>query len=118
MDSTANRDLWPDSSAPPAPQGSPAPPPPVKPTTPPAAKPVTKAPGAVVESTPDPPVNKMRRRIVWASVAGFLTTCFLMFVRFFLPRAILSLRARSALVLLEITHWESIRSGNNNTVSG
>ena len=42
----------------------------------------------VVESTPDPPVNKMRRRIVWASVAGFLTTCFLMFVRFFLPRAI------------------------------
>ena len=30
----------------------------------------------------------MRRRIVWATVAGFLTTCFLMFVRFFLPRAI------------------------------
>ena len=42
----------------------------------------------VVESRPDPPVNKVRRRIVWASVAGFLTTCFLMFVRFFLPRAI------------------------------
>lgn len=47
-----------------------------------------KPPAVVVESTPDPPVNKMRRRIVWASVAGFLTTCFLMFVRFFLPRAI------------------------------
>ncbi|HEY0004440.1 MAG TPA: Rieske 2Fe-2S domain-containing protein [Pyrinomonadaceae bacterium] len=47
-----------------------------------------KATGALVESTPDPPVNKIRRRIVWASVAGFLTTCFLMFVRFFLPRAI------------------------------
>jgi cytochrome b6-f complex iron-sulfur subunit len=47
-----------------------------------------RASGSVVESTPDPPVNKMRRRIVWASVAGFLTTCFLMFVRFFLPRAI------------------------------
>jgi cytochrome b6-f complex iron-sulfur subunit len=44
---------------------------------------------AVVESAPDPPVNKMRRRIVWASVAAFLTTCFLMFVRFFLPRSIL-----------------------------
>ncbi|MEP6635314.1 MAG: Rieske 2Fe-2S domain-containing protein [Acidobacteriota bacterium] len=54
-----------------------------------AARPVAKSAGAVVESTPDPPVNKMRRRIVWASVAGFLTTCFLMFLRFFLPRSIL-----------------------------
>ena len=53
-----------------------------------AAKPAGKPPAVVVESTPDPPVNKVRRRIVWASVAGFLTTCFLMFVRFFLPRAI------------------------------
>ena len=31
----------------------------------------------------------MRRRIVWASIAAFLTTCFLMFLRFFLPRSIL-----------------------------
>ena len=54
----------------------------------PAVRPAGKPPAVVVESTPDPPVNKMRRRIVWASVAGFLTTCFLMFVRFFLPRAI------------------------------
>ena len=58
----------------------------------PAAKAPVKAaakpPAVVVESNPDPPVNKTRRRIVWASVAGFLTTCFLMFVRFFLPRAI------------------------------
>jgi cytochrome b6-f complex iron-sulfur subunit len=53
-----------------------------------AAKPAPKAAGAVVESAPDPPVNKMRRRIVWASVVGFLTTCFLMFLRFFLPRTI------------------------------
>ncbi|MCU1265130.1 MAG: Rieske (2Fe-2S) domain protein [Acidobacteria bacterium] len=51
---------------------------------PPAANPA----GAVVESTPDSSVNKMRRRIVWASVAGFLTTSFLMFLRFFLPRSI------------------------------
>jgi cytochrome b6-f complex iron-sulfur subunit len=65
-------------------------------TAPPAAAPAAKAPAkaaakppvVVVESNPDPPVNKVRRRIVWASVAGFLTTCFLMFVRFFLPRAI------------------------------
>jgi cytochrome b6-f complex iron-sulfur subunit len=55
---------------------------------PPAAKTPPRA-GAVVESTPDPPVNKMRRRIVWASVAGFLITSFLMFLRFFLPRSIL-----------------------------
>ena len=52
------------------------------------AKAAAKSPAVVVESNPDPPVNKIRRRIVWASVAGFLTTCFLMFVRFFLPRAI------------------------------
>ena len=61
---------------------------PAKPPLPPAAKTPPRA-GAVVESTPDPPVNKMRRRIVWASVAGFLTTSFLMFLRFFLPRSIL-----------------------------
>lgn len=52
------------------------------------AKPAGKAPSVVVESVPDPPVNKVRRRIVWFSIAGFLTTCFLMFVRFFLPRSI------------------------------
>ena len=51
------------------------------------AKPVAAA--AVVETTSDAPVNKMRRRIVWATVAGALTTFFLMFVRFFLPRSIL-----------------------------
>jgi cytochrome b6-f complex iron-sulfur subunit len=56
--------------------------------TPPIAKAPPKPAGPVVESTPDSPVNKMRRRIVWASIAGFLTTCFLMFLRFFLPRAI------------------------------
>lgn len=46
-------------------------------------------PAGVDEATADPPVNKMRRRIVWATVAGSLTTFFLMFVRFFLPRSIL-----------------------------
>lgn len=48
----------------------------------------TRATGAVLESAPDPPINKTRRRIVWAAVAGFLATSFLMFVRFFLPRTI------------------------------
>lgn len=57
------------------------------PRTAPPAKPA--APAGVVETSSDPPVNKMRRRIVWATVAGALTTFFLMFVRFFLPRSIL-----------------------------
>jgi len=52
------------------------------------ARPAAKSPAVVVEAAPEPAVNKVRRRIVWASIAGFLTTCFLMFVRFFLPRAI------------------------------
>ena len=36
------------------------------------AKPVAARPpaGPVVQSAPDPPINKLRRRIVWASVAG------------------------------------------------
>jgi len=55
----------------------------------PAATAKPAAPAAVVETTSDPPVNKMRRRIVWATVAGSLLTFFLMFVRFFLPRSIL-----------------------------
>jgi len=75
----------PAGAGPAAPGPPPAAAPPAHAVSASAAKPV----GAVVESTPDPPVNKMRRRIVWASVVGFLTTCFLMFLRFFLPRSIL-----------------------------
>ncbi len=52
------------------------------------AKPAGKPPAVIVESVPDPPVNKKRRRIIWLSVTAFLTTCFLMFIRFFLPRSI------------------------------
>ncbi|HYE14297.1 MAG TPA: Rieske 2Fe-2S domain-containing protein [Pyrinomonadaceae bacterium] len=49
----------------------------------------TKTPaGPIVQSAPEPPINKLRRRIVWASVASFLGVSFLMFLRFFLPRAI------------------------------
>jgi cytochrome b6-f complex iron-sulfur subunit len=59
-------------------------------TPPRTAAPAKPAPAAaVVETSSDPPVNKMRRRIVWATVAGSLITFFLMFVRFFLPRSIL-----------------------------
>ncbi len=49
---------------------------PAKTPLPPAARAASRPAGAVVESTPDAPVNKMRRRIVWASIVGFLTTCF------------------------------------------
>ena len=79
MDSSVNQ----ERSGVPAPPASDAPPAPKA-----ATKPAGRPPSVVVESTPEPVVNKTRRRIVWASVAGFLTTCFLMFVRFFLPRAI------------------------------
>ena len=58
-------------------------------STPARTAPPAKPAAAVVETSSDPPVNKMRRRIVWATVAGALTTFFLMFVRFFLPRSIL-----------------------------
>ncbi len=54
----------------------------------PKAAAVNKPKGAVVESTPDPPVNKVRRRIIWASIAGFIAVISLAIVRFFLPRAI------------------------------
>ena len=57
----------------------------VPPRTAAPAKPAVET----VDTTSDPPVNKMRRRIVWATVAGSLITFFLMFVRFFLPRSIL-----------------------------
>jgi cytochrome b6-f complex iron-sulfur subunit len=79
VDSSVNQ----QRSGVPAPPASNAPPAPKA-----ATKLAGKPPSVVVESTPEPVVNKTRRRIVWASVAGFLTTCFLMFVRFFLPRAI------------------------------
>lgn len=88
MDSPSNQDQTPAGSPPETPSGTPpatAPAPPKTALSAAAARPAVQ-PGAVVESTPT--VNKMRRRMVWASVVGFLTTCFLMFLRFFLPRTI------------------------------
>ena len=41
-----------------------------------------------VDTVPEPAINKMRRRIVWASIIGFMGTSLLMFFRFFLPRTI------------------------------
>lgn len=42
----------------------------------------------IVDTVPEPPINKMRRRIIWASIIGFMGTSLLMFFRFFLPRTI------------------------------
>ena len=54
-------------------------------------KAVAAKPGqtTVVEAPSDPPVNKMRRRIVWASVVGFFAAIGMATMRFFLPRAIM-----------------------------
>jgi cytochrome b6-f complex iron-sulfur subunit len=51
--------------------------------TPPAAKPAAKA--ATGESAP---IDRMRRRFIWAGVFGYLGVNLLMFLRFFFPRAL------------------------------
>lgn len=43
----------------------------------------------VASEIPDDPVNHLRRAITWTAVGAFLVTCFLMFLRFFLPRTLL-----------------------------
>ncbi|HEX8351628.1 MAG TPA: Rieske 2Fe-2S domain-containing protein [Pyrinomonadaceae bacterium] len=43
--------------------------------------------GPLVQTAPDPPVNKFRRRIVWGVVASFTGVMGLSILRFFLPRA-------------------------------
>ncbi|HLM55987.1 MAG TPA: Rieske 2Fe-2S domain-containing protein, partial [Pyrinomonadaceae bacterium] len=57
------------------------------------AKGVTKAAarppaGPLVQSAPEPSVNKIRRHMVWAAVAAFGGTLGIITMRFFLPRAI------------------------------
>lgn len=44
--------------------------------------------GPLVQSAPDPPINKFRRRIVWGAVASSSFVVGLSVVRFFLPRTI------------------------------
>jgi cytochrome b6-f complex iron-sulfur subunit len=50
-----------------------------------AAPPPAKSAGAA-EALPEP--NKMRRRVVWTCVWGFIAANVLMFMRFFFPRAL------------------------------
>ncbi len=75
------------------------PPAPKTPVVKTADKPAAKAATAVgtsagaktktVASEPPPdPVNKMRRRITWTAIGGFLAVCFVMTLKFFLPRTL------------------------------
>jgi cytochrome b6-f complex iron-sulfur subunit len=89
VDSPLDSERSPDSTTKVQPGETSAAPAAARPPAPVAAKASAKPAGAVVESAPEPAVNKMRRRIVWSSVAIFLITDFLMFLRFFLPRSIL-----------------------------
>ncbi len=61
---------------------------------PPASKAVPRAAQAegsaqaATKTVESEPPSKLRRRIVWASIWGYLAVNFLMFLRFFLPRTI------------------------------
>jgi cytochrome b6-f complex iron-sulfur subunit len=59
---------------------------PEKPPAQPAAGAATKKPSVEAEGTK--PVNKLRRRVVWSSIAAYLVANFFMFLRFFFPRAL------------------------------
>ena len=84
-DGSAVATSTPPRLAPPAARASAPPSPPVREP----ARPAARTPSELVETAPDAPVNKMRRRVVWASISGFLLTWFIAFFRFFLPRSIL-----------------------------
>ena len=55
----------------------------------PAAAAKKQSPTTVVETAPDPPINRLRRRTVWAMVAGFTAVVGMSLARFFLPRTIM-----------------------------
>jgi cytochrome b6-f complex iron-sulfur subunit len=57
---------------------------PAKPAAP-AAKPASKASS---DKSAAPPPDLMRRRIIWTALSGYLGINFLMFLRFFFPRAL------------------------------
>ncbi len=42
----------------------------------------------VSSDLPLDPVGKMRRRVIWTAVGGFLATCFIMTLKFFFPRTL------------------------------
>src|SRR4051812_3257424 len=60
----------------------------VSPTKPVAAAPAKPSPKASSDKSAGPPPDQMRRRIIWTAVGGYLGVNFLMFLRFFFPRAL------------------------------
>jgi hypothetical protein len=76
------------------------------------------AKGKTVESAAPDPVNKMRRTIIWTAVGGFLATCFMMFLRFFLPRTIFEPSTIFESATRPISVLESIQNFNSSTASG
>ncbi len=59
-------------------------------TTAPSAPPAAAKAAAkkATDSSSPSPIDKMRRRIIWSCVWGYLGVNFLMFLRFFFPRAL------------------------------
>ena len=55
----------------------------------PAAVAKKQSPTTVVETAPEPPINRLRRRTVWALIAGFTAAVGMSLTRFFLPRTIM-----------------------------
>jgi cytochrome b6-f complex iron-sulfur subunit len=59
------------------------------PTAPVVAAAAPKAAAKKPSGTPSPqPADRMRRGIIWSLIFGFLSACFLMFLRFFFPRVL------------------------------
>lgn len=71
-----------DATRPPAPGKPPA----AEPAKPAAAAPAK--PAAAKKVAAKPQSNKPRRRFIWTSIGAFLAANFLMFLRFFFPRAL------------------------------
>jgi len=58
------------------------------PTARPAPKPEAETDGGAGGSSSDDGRGKMRRRLIWTAIWGYLAVNFLMFLRFFFPRAL------------------------------
>jgi len=62
--------------------------------------------------------DKMRRRLIWACIWGYLGVNFLMFLRFFFPRTCLSLKTVFSSDTRLISAWVSRLSSRSNSASG
>src|SRR5579883_2210659 len=67
---------------------APAPPAPRAGVTPPAKPGAPAKPAAKAKSESADPPDRLRRRVIWGMIYGYLGINFLMFLRFFFPRAL------------------------------